>query len=71
MKEPKQKLEEETLARGGTDHKDEVRARVIRIRQETYDRIKKRGQFGMDFDDVVTKMIDDLEKCEREHKEKW
>lgn len=68
MKEPKQKLEEEILARGGTDHKDEVRARTIRIRQETYDRLKKRGEFGMDFDDVVTRVLDDLEKCEKEHK---
>ena len=68
MKEPEQKLEEEIMARGGSEHKDEVRARVIRIRQETYDRLKKRGEFGMDFDDVVTRTLDDLEKCEKEHK---
>ncbi len=58
------------MARGGADHKDEVRARTIRIRQETYDRLKKRGEFGMDFDDVVTKVLDSLEECEKEHSKK-
>ncbi len=66
MSEVEQNLEE--VARGGSEHKDEVRARVIRIRQETYERLKRRGQFGMDFDDVVTKVLDDLDKCEKEHK---
>jgi uncharacterized protein (UPF0371 family) len=71
MKEPGQQLEEEiVVARGGSDHKEETRARVIRIRQETYDRLKKRGEFGMDFDDVVTRVLDDLEKCEKEHRKK-
>jgi hypothetical protein len=37
-----------------------VRARVIRIRQETYDRLKnsKFAGFDMDFHDVVTKSLD-------------
>jgi hypothetical protein len=54
------------MARGGTDNKAEVRSRTIRIRQTTYDRLKKRGEFGMDFDDVVAKVLDSLEKCEKE-----
>ena len=70
MSKPEQKLEasalvagadnisssgtESVTTRGGTDHKNEVSAKTIRIRQETYDRLKKRGEFGMDFDDVVT-----------------
>ncbi len=55
------------LARGGIYNKHQPRTKVVRVLQETYDRLKKRGQFGMDFDDVVTKVLDDLEKCE-EHK---
>jgi hypothetical protein len=35
-----------------------------------YDRLKKRGEFGMDFDDVVTRVLDDLEKCEKEHRKR-
>jgi hypothetical protein len=64
----KQQLKEE-LARGGTEHKDEVRARVIRIRQETYDRLKnsKYAGFGMDFDDVVSKSLDRLDELERRY----
>lgn len=59
----------EILARGGSDHKEEVRARVIRIRQETYDRLKnsKFAGFGMDFDDVVTKTLDRLDELERRY----
>ncbi len=76
MSKAKQNLEED-LARGGSEHKKEVRARVIRIRQETYDRLKnsKFAGFGMDFDDVVTKSLDRLDELERwyakeHHKEK-
>jgi hypothetical protein len=45
------------LARGGSEHKDEVRARFIIIRQETYDRLRKLWEFGMDFNDVITTLI--------------
>ncbi len=65
MKGAEQQLKD--LARGGSEHKDEVRARVIRIRQETYDRLKNSrfAGFGMDFDDVVTKSLDRLDELER------
>ena len=68
---PKQQLKEE-LTRGGTEHKDEVRARVIRIRQETYDRLKnfKYAGFGMEFEDVVTKSLDRLDELERRYSKK-
>ena len=64
----KQQLKEE-LARGGTEHKDEVRARIVRIRQETHDRLKnsKYAGIGMDFDDVVTKSLDRLDELERRY----
>ncbi|MDQ3854035.1 MAG: hypothetical protein M3299_14520 [Thermoproteota archaeon] len=39
-----------------SEHKDEVRARVIHIRQETYDRLKKRGEFGMHLDDICSEV---------------
>ena len=73
MKGSKQNTEQE-MARGGSEHKDEVRARVVRLRQETYDRLRnsKFAGFGMDFDDVVTKSLDRLDELERlyqkEHK---
>lgn len=57
------------MARGGSEHKDKVRARLIRIRQETYDRLKnsKYAGFRMDFDDVVTKSLDRLDELERRY----
>jgi hypothetical protein len=55
MKEPEQQLEE--LARGGIDNKQEKRERTIRVRQWTYDELRKIGTMGMDFDDVITKLI--------------
>ena len=45
------------MARGGIDNKDEKRERLIRIRQWTYDQLREIGKMGMDFDDVVTKLI--------------
>jgi hypothetical protein len=52
-------------ARGGMEHKDEIRTRVVRVRQETYDRLRKRGEMGMDFDDVITHLLDQTEKKEK------
>jgi hypothetical protein len=54
---------EQELARGGIDNKDEKREKVIRVRQWTYDELRKIGVMGMDFDDVITKLI-------KEHKER-
>lgn len=55
MKEQEQQLEE--LARGGIDNKQEKRERTIRVRQWTYDELRNIGVMGMDFDDVITKLI--------------
>jgi predicted CopG family antitoxin len=60
MKEPEQQLEE--LARGGIDNKQEKRERTIRVRQWTYDELRKIGVMGMDFDDVITKLIVEYKK---------
>ena len=60
MKEPEQQLEE--LARGGIDNKQEKRERTIRVRQWTYDELRKIGVMGMDFDDVITKLIMEYRK---------
>jgi hypothetical protein len=51
-----------TMARGGMEHKEEIRTRVVRVRQETYDRLRGRGEMGMDFDDVITRLLDQTEK---------
>jgi hypothetical protein len=61
MKEPEQQLQE--LARGGVENKQEKRERTIRVRQWTYDELRKIGVMGMDFDDVITQLI-------KEHKGK-
>lgn len=44
-------------ARGGMDNKHEKKERVIRIGQWTYDKLRGIGKIGMDFDDVVIKLI--------------
>ena len=60
MKEPEQQLEE--MARGGVDNKQEKRERTIRVRQWTYNELRKIGVMGMDFDDVITKLIMEYRK---------
>ena len=60
MKEPEQQLEE--MARGGVDNKQEKRERTIRVRQWTYNELRKIGVMGMDFDDVITKLIEEYRK---------
>jgi hypothetical protein len=54
-----------SMARGGMEHKDEIRTRVVRVRQETYDRLRGRGEMGMDFDDVITHLLDQTEKGQK------
>ena len=39
------------------DNKHEKKERVIRIGQWTYDKLRGIGKIGMDFDDVVIKLI--------------
>jgi hypothetical protein len=49
----------EILARRGTEHKDEKRDRVIRVRSKTYENLVKLGQTILDdFDDIISRMID-------------
>jgi hypothetical protein len=59
---PKQQLEEQEMARGGIDNKQEKRERTIRVGQWTYDELRKIGVMGMDFDDVITKLIEEHKK---------
>jgi hypothetical protein len=54
--------EEELMARGGIDNKQEKRERTIRVRQWTYNELRKIGVMGMDFDDVITKLIMEYKK---------
>lgn len=64
MNKPKQHQEQEQiLARGGTENKDEIREKTIRVRKWTYDQLREIGKMGMDFDDVITKLL-------REYKER-
>lgn len=58
---------DELMARGGIDNKEEKREKTIRVRRWTYDELRKIGVMGMDFDDVVTKLI---EFYKERHKEK-
>jgi hypothetical protein len=62
MKESEQQLEEQEMARGGVDNKQEKRERTIRVRQWTYNELRKIGVMGMDFDDVITKLIMEYRK---------
>jgi hypothetical protein len=55
----------EELARGGIDNKQEKREKTIRVRAWTYNELRKIGVMGMDFDDVITKLIEFYNK---EHK---
>jgi hypothetical protein len=51
--------ETEILARRGTEHKDEKRDRVIRVRSSTYENLVKLGHTILDdFDDIISRMID-------------
>jgi hypothetical protein len=57
MSKTKAQFEDEELARGGIDNKQEKREKTIRVRQWTYDELRRIGVMGMDFDDVITKLI--------------
>jgi hypothetical protein len=54
--------EEELMARGGIDNKQEKRERTIRVRQWTYNELRKIGVMGMDFDDLITTLIMEYKK---------
>ena len=63
MSEAKAQLEEqEKMARGGTENKQEKREKTIRVRVWTYNELRKIGIMGMDFDDVITKLIEEHKK---------
>ncbi len=58
MSKTKAHLEDEdVMARGGIDNKQEKRERTIRVRQWTYNELRKIGTMGMDFDYVITQLI--------------
>ena len=57
-------------ARGGTEHKEEIREKTIRVRRKTYERLKSRGDMGDDFDDVISRALDRLEELDKT-KGKW
>ena len=48
---------QEQMARGGMENKKEIREKTIRVRKSTYEELRKIGVMGMDFDDVITKLI--------------
>lgn len=50
------------MARGGIDNKQEKREKTIRVRQWTYNELRKIGVMGMDFDDVITELIKEYHK---------
>jgi hypothetical protein len=66
MSKPKQ-VQEQILARGGIDNKDEIREKTIRVRKWTYDQLREIGKMGMDFDDVITNL---LKEYKERHKAK-
>lgn len=52
-------LQTSQLARRGTEHKEEKRDRVIRVRSKTYENLVKLGESILDdFDDIISRMID-------------
>jgi hypothetical protein len=55
-----QALEEENsnMARGGMQHKDEKRTRVVRLRESTYNELRKIGEMGNDVDDIVSILLE-------------
>ena len=55
-------LQEELVARGGIDNKQEKREKTIRVRQWTYNELRKIGVIGMDFDDVITQLTQEHNK---------
>jgi hypothetical protein len=57
MSKPPKQFQEQILARGGIDNKDEIREKTIRVRKWTYDELREIGKMGMDFDDVITKLL--------------
>jgi hypothetical protein len=57
MNKPPKQIQDQILARGGIDNKDEIREKTIRVRKRTYDELRDIGKMGMDFDDVITKLL--------------
>ena len=57
MSKQKEQREDQEMARGGIGNKQEKRERTIRVRQWTYDQLRKIGTMGMGFDDVITLLI--------------
>ena len=63
MSKTKQQLQAQQMARRGTEHKEEKRDRLIRVRSRTYDDLVSLGESMLDdFDDIISRLI-------KEHKE--
>jgi hypothetical protein len=58
---------ESKMARGGMRHKDEKRTKIVRLRESTFEALRKWGEMGNDTDDIVSMM---LEFWEKGHKSK-
>jgi hypothetical protein len=59
----KEKAEELPKTGGrGKHHKDQPRSKNVRLRDETYERLKRYGDWDTDVDDLVTMMLDYWEK---------
>jgi hypothetical protein len=70
MNKPKQ-VQEQILARGGTEHKDEIREKTIRVRKWTYDELREIGKMGMDFDDVITRLLKEYKERHKKGQQQY
>jgi hypothetical protein len=59
---------ESTMDSDGIDNKDEIREKTIRVRKRNYDELREIGKMGIDFDDVITKLLEVYKK--EQHKRK-
>ena len=42
----------------------------LNIAEDTYDRLRKRGKFGESFDDLLNRLLNELEESEGKEKER-
>ena len=65
MSKIKQQLQAQ-MARRGTEHKEEKRDRLIRVRSRTYDDLVGLGETILDdFDDIVSRLITDRRELKK------
>ena len=68
MNESKQlQAQVSVMARGGMNHKDEKRVKMVRLRESTFEALRGLGEMGNDTDDIVSML---LEYWYKQHKSK-